>query len=188
MRYVFLISAALLYAFPAQAADVAKPAGKHDSSAPIEITSDQLDVFQEENRAVFSGRVVAVQGDMRLKSEVMTVHYRDSGETQEGQAPQTGGSIEKIDVAGDVFLSTPEETASGDTGVYDVEKRELHLEKNVVLTREKNVLKGDHLIYNLDTGKSRLTGGAAATVTEKGGKPRVRALFVPDKTKEEKKP
>ena len=35
---------------------------KHDRTAPIEITSDALEVHQAENLAIFSGNVVAGQG------------------------------------------------------------------------------------------------------------------------------
>jgi lipopolysaccharide export system protein LptA len=51
-----------------------------------------------------------------------------------------------------------------------------------VLTRDKNVLKGDRLTYNLATGKSAISGGGAAA--KSGGKDRVRALFVPDGAKD----
>ena len=126
------------------------PLAARSSDEPIEINADTLEVFQEENRAVFIGNVVAIQGDVRLKSEKMNVFYRD---TEGGKERQN--AIQKIEVTGDVFLSTPEETASGDFGTYDVENNQIHLNNNVVLTREKNVLKGDKLTYNLTTGKKR---------------------------------
>ncbi len=159
--------------------------GKHDNNEPIEITSDALEVFQQENRAVFTGHVVAIQGDVRLKSEKMTVYYKASEEKTAGDktpAADEKNSIRKIEVEGSVFLSTPEETASGLTGVYDVENHEIRLNDNVVLTRAKNVLKGDHLVYNLETGKSVVTGGATAAeqTAAPGRKERVRALFVPE--------
>lgn len=170
--------------------DAASPVGKHDSHAPIEVTSDTLEVFQVENRAVFSGHVVAIQGDVRLKSDKMTVYYRKQDEQaakpakEKSAAPgPSDNAIKKIDAEGNVFLSTQEETASGTSGTYDVEHHEIHLNDNVVLTRAQNILKGDHLVYNFDTGKSVLTGGAGdslnATASGGQGKSRVRALFVP---------
>ena len=172
----------------AYAADPAD-SGKHDSHTPIEVTSDTLEVFQEENRAVFSGHVVAIQESIRLKADKMNVYYRKTDEKPpkdkkrkrlKKRRVRKTGAIKKIDAEGGVFLSTPEETASGNKGTYDVEHHEIHLIENVVLTRGKNVLKGSELTYNFDTGKSKLTG-------EQGGKQRVHALFVPEKTKEEQK-
>ena len=154
---------------------------KHDNKQPIEITSDQLEVLQKDNKAIFSGHVVAVQGDVNLKAEKMVVYYKQSE-----SAAKTGGeknAIQKIDVDGGVFLSTPEETASGDNGIYDVEGQKIFLNTNVVLTREKNVLKGDKLVYDFATGKSTLNAGGA---TSTGGKQRVKAVFVPSDEKPKK--
>lgn len=159
-------------------------AGSANNNEPIEINADTLEVFQEENRAVFTGHVVAIQGKARLKAEKMNVFYSsapDDGK-KKSTAPAGQGAIDKIEVTGNVFLSTPQETASGETGLYDVKNQMIHLNNHVVLTRDKNVLKGDKLTYNFTTGKSVITGGA--TTTTSGGKERVRALFVPEKNKE----
>lgn len=158
--------------------------GTHDNHTPIEVTSNTLEVVQEQNRAVFSGHVVAIQGNVRLKADTMTIDYArkeaGSGESKartEPANPVGNGAIRKINAEGNVFLSTPEETASGAQAVYDVDGQEIHLNNHVVLTRGQNTLKGEHLIYNFATGKSRITGG------DQGSKNngRVRALFVPDK-------
>jgi len=161
------------------------------NNAPIEITSDKLDVFQDESHAVFTGHVVAIQGQVRLKSDKMTVYYKKP-ENKPGQksvkksvskkgATPDQSAIEKIEVEGSVFMSTPEETASGTSGLYDVENHQIFLNNNVVLTKGKNILKGDHLVYNLETGKSTVTQGTAVQ-GEKNQ--RVRALFVPDNNKD----
>jgi len=158
-------------------------------NAPIEVTADGLEVFQEENRAVFTGHVVAVQGQVRLKSDRMNIFYRKP-EKEEGAKKALDSNamqkdaIQKIEVEGNVFLSTPEETASGANGVYDVENHQIVLNDNVVLTKGNNTLKGDHLTYNLETGKSVFNGGGVQTPDGKGGQ-RVRALFMPDNTKQQ---
>src|SRR5258708_3631498 len=56
--------------------------GKHDNHTPIEVTSDTLEVMQEQNQAVFSGHVVAIQGDVRLKADKMTVYYDKAPENK----------------------------------------------------------------------------------------------------------
>jgi lipopolysaccharide export system protein LptA len=158
-------------------------ASGRDNKSPIEINADALEVFQEENKAIFTGHVVVIQGTVRLKSEKMTVHYRQQ-EEKKGQ-DMGAGAIRRIDVEGNVFLSTPEETASGTSGVYDVEHQQIVLNNNVVLTRGKNTLKGDRLVYDLASGKSNITGGAIAQPGTKG-KERVRALFLPDNQEQKK--
>ena len=155
--------------------------GKHDNKTPIEVTSDSLDVLQEQNQAIFSGHVVAIQGDVRLKADKMTVTYSKQGEKKDAPKAEANNAIQKIDATGSVFLSTPDETASGASGTYDVENQEINLNDNVILTRGQNVLKGDKLTYNFATGKSKISGGVASA--DGKGKGRVRALFVPDSKK-----
>lgn len=188
----------LLFAACSPLAAHAKPPvasfGKnHDNHAPIEVTSDALEVLQEQNKAIFTGNVVVVQGTVRLKADNMTVYYaKGKGDPaaktgRKGKAGIMAGgdsAIQKIDAAGNVFLATQEETASGSSGTYDVENQEIRLNGNVVLTRGKNVLKGEKLTYNFATGKSKLVSAATeASPSSGGGKARVRALFVPEDAK-----
>ena len=181
MRAYSFILASFLIAAPM----VAHAEGKHDTNKPISINSDSLEVYQQENKATFIGHVVAVQGEVHLKADKMTVHYRQqSGGSKKSDSSGSQGAIDRIEVEGNVFMSTPEETASGDHGVYLVSDKNIDLKDNVVLTRGKNVLKGDHLVYNMETGKSVVSSGkGVATQTSGGKKERVRALFVPDSEK-----
>lgn len=160
-------------------------AGKQDAGLPIEINADSFDVFQQENRAVFTGHVVAVQGKMNLKSDRMTVFYRSGAQSKGGAS-----GISRINVDGNVLLASPADTASGDKGVYNVDTKIITLDGDVVLTQGKNVLKGQALVYNLATGKSELKGGTQATAAPGDTKPvkpgRVRALFVPGEAPESK--
>lgn len=161
---------------PAAAQDM-----KLSGDEPIEITADSLEVMQKEQMAVFVGNVVAIQGDMRLTSDRMEVHYR-TGEQAKGDAQ----AVSRIRVTGNVLMRTPTETARSRSGLYDVDANTLTLNGDVVLTRGENVVKGDALAYDLTSGKSRIVGaGGAATATEegKGGSTgRVRGLFVPGKS------
>lgn len=179
---------AAIFAFTCAAAYAASPFGKHDAKTPIEVTSDSLEVMQQQNQAAFTGHVVAIQGDVRLTSDRMVVHYaaadekKTAGKKDKKDGDNAQGAIKKIDAAGNVFLATPEETASGASGMYDVEHQEIHLNDHVVLTRGKNVLKGDRLVYNFATGRSVISSAGEAKAG--GKKERVRALFVPETKKE----
>lgn len=165
--------------------------GKYKSSGPIEITSDSLEVLQQNHKAIFTGHVVAVQGDVHIKSEKMTVFYKSTESEKTAKPEKTitsavsdKNSIEKIVVEKNVFLTTPEETASGERGLYDVVNHKIFLNDNVILTRDKNVLKGDRLVYDFATGKSELNSPEAGTDSNSGKpKQRVKALFIPDNNK-----
>lgn len=170
---------------------------QHSSDQPIEISADSLEVQQDQQIATFHGNVEAVQGDIHLRADQLKVYYRNKSSTAAGAARATAkpgqksekpappgkataaagaagaNSISRIDAVGKVFISSPEETAQGDTGVYDLDKRTIVLEgKSVVLTRGPNVLRGQRAVMNLDTGRSVME-------TAPGG--RVKGLFVPQK-------
>ncbi|MFC3230430.1 lipopolysaccharide transport periplasmic protein LptA [Marinibaculum pumilum] len=149
--------------------------GSHDSSQPIEVISDELEVQQANNLAIFSGNVDAIQGEMRLRADKLTVHYRnnDQAEAQaEAAGAEAGGAITKIVAEGQVFVSSPKETGQGDVGVYDVEGQTIVLEgKEVVLTQGDNVIRGARAVMDLETGRS-------VVQTKPGG--RVRGLFIPN--------
>ena len=160
---------------------------KDNSKLPIEISSKTLEVLQNEQKAIFIGDVIAVQGDTRLKSDKMIVHYKQKDDKNAASkpvaatpTPQTQGdmgAITSIDVEGHVLVTNPEETAQGDRGNYDVLTRIIHLfGDNVILTRDKNILRGTALEYNMATGHSVFTN-------EAGGNTRVRGVFVPKDNK-----
>ena len=151
--------------------------------SPIDITADQLEILQNENKAIFTGHVVAIQDDVRLTSEKMVVYYKEQGKGEKAKKDGAAGSssIDKIEVEQNVFLATPLETAQGSRGLYDVTKRSITLHDNVVLTKDKNTLKGDRLVYDFNTGKSTVSSnGSAPAGTPWKERTRVRALFVPE--------
>ena len=152
----------------------------HDSSLPIEISADSLEVAQEEQVATFAGNVDAVQGDLVLSADELKVHYEGKG-SGVGIAAGQSNTIRRIDAEGHVIIASPEETAEGDHGTYDVPAKMVTLEGKVVLTRGANVIRGERLELDLVTGKSRIVG-APATVADGGretSSERVRALFTP---------
>lgn len=179
------MGAFLLLATPGLAlAQLAGAMGK-DSKEPIEITADSLEVLQDRQQAVFTGKVDAVQGGVRLKADQMVVFYRQGDEKSSGQ-----NKIARIDVQGNVLLATAEETARSTQGTYNVDKELVTLTGNVVLTQNKNVLKGDRLEYDMKTGRSKLMTGPGASaggpVTAPASGGRVKGLFMPDSDAQQK--
>src|SRR5919107_817839 len=59
-----------------------------NNKEPIKIDADRLDVFDKEQRAVFTGSVVAVQGESTIKCAEMTVLYEQK-RSQGRPAPGT---------------------------------------------------------------------------------------------------
>lgn len=150
-----------------------------DSKEPIEISSDTLEVLQKDKIAIFRGSVIARQGKVTLNSSEMKVYYKEGGS---GGAAGATGSVSKIEVRGNVLLVTQQESAEADQGVYLVDKQHVTMIGNVSLTKDKSIIKGNRLEYNLQTGKSVLSSGTAGTDGKKPGS-RVRGVFVPEKGK-----
>ena len=151
------------------------PGAKVQRDQPIEINADSLEVQQEKQVAIFNGNVDAVQGDLRLKADQLKVWYRQAEKGDKaGKPPAPGatptGAIVRIDAIGHVFVSSPTQTAQGEVGVYDVDQRVITLNGRVVVTQEANVVRGDRLVMDLNSGQAKMDGHS-----------RVHGLFVPSK-------
>ncbi|HEY0283571.1 MAG TPA: lipopolysaccharide transport periplasmic protein LptA [Rhizomicrobium sp.] len=137
--------------------------GMKDPNAPIEVTADNFDADANAKTAAYSGNVIVRQGDVRMRANVVRVAVVD-------------GKPSKIFAQGRVVVDAPSGTATGDNGVYDVGPRLVTLTGRVVLTRDKNVMRGSVLTVNLISGMATLDGGK-----QQGG--RVQGLFTPEAQK-----
>jgi len=166
-----------LLAAPAGAQGVSALRG-HDSNAPIDISSDRIEVQDRADRAIWVGNVHVVQGDMVMDSARMTVAY--SKATTPGANPQ----IKRIDASGNVTVVSRTERARGNFGIYDLDKRVITLIGGVVLTRAGNTVSGARMVIDLDSGRATVDGnavGGGSTGSSAGG--RVTGRFsVPNRT------
>ncbi len=158
-----VFAAAILLAGAGAAQDDAS--GGDGPDRAIEISADTLEVRQSENLAIFQGSVKAEQGDMVLTANTLTVHYR------EAQDEQGNLGVSRIEAEGDVVVSSPEETARGQRGVYDIDAGRIDLAGGVVLNQGNNIVRGETLTMDLESGVSKVSGD---------GDGRVEGLFVPD--------
>lgn len=120
---------------------------------PIDIDADQFEVDDATKLITFSGNVVAVQGVNTVRASKMTVSY-EGGSTgiASGQ-----GDIEHIDLTGNVRLDTDTQSATGDTGHFDLPSQQFVLEgKEVVLKENGNVFVGCKLTVNMATSQAKL--------------------------------
>ena len=142
----------------------------HNSNAPVDVTADRIEVQDRADRAVFVGNVHATQADMTLETQRLTVAY--SSKPAPGTNQSGGGSgvqIHRLDAAGGVVVRSSSETAKGDIGIYDLDRRLITLIGNVQLTQNNNVVNGQRLVINLDSGKAVVDGGPPG-VNSSGGR------------------
>jgi len=149
--------------------------GHHDANQPIAVSADRF--VAEKNPAAgaagaitgtYSGNVVITQGDIRMRANTVRINVIDN-------------KPNKIYADGNVVVDSASGTATGDAGVYDVAPRLVTLTGHVVLTKDKNVMRGARLTVNLVTGVAQLGGGTGvnSTLNPGGGGGRVQGLFTP---------
>lgn len=144
---------------------------------PVRINADQLEVRDKDKVAVFSGNVVVTQGDTTLTAKDLQVYYDGSVAAPEEGAGFKQGQIRKLEASGGVVVRTKDQTATGETGVFEMKSSTVTLTgKPVVLTQGPNVIRGQKLVVNLVSGVSRFEGG------------RVESLIVPGSLKNQGAP
>jgi lipopolysaccharide export system protein LptA len=140
----------------------------HNSNAPVDVTADRIEVQDRADRAIFAGNVHATQAEMTLDTERLTVAYSNK---PGGAAAGNGGGVQihRLDAAGGVVVHSPSETAKGDFGIYDLDRKLITLIGNVQLTQGNNVVNGQRLVINLDSGRAVVDGGPPG-VNQSGGR------------------
>lgn len=125
----------------------------HNTNAPVDVSADRIEVQDRADRAVFTGNVHAVQAEMTLDTPRLTVAYSSA----------RGGSgnpqIQRLDAAGGVVVKSPTETAKGDFGIYDLNRKLITLIGNVQLNQQQNQINGARLVIDLDSGRAVVDGG-----------------------------
>ncbi len=144
------------------------------SHEPINIAADKLDYFDKEQKLVYTGNVVAVQGDSRLNATVLTILLeKKAGAAAQpatgGPSASPGGSqVRRMEGKGPIAITNKDQVGTGDALVYDKPENKFYLIGHVALSQGENVTRGDKLVYDLTTGQ--------AVVSSTG---RVRSLIIP---------
>jgi lipopolysaccharide export system protein LptA len=139
----------------------------HDTNAPIDISSDHIEVQDRADRAIWTGNVHVIQGDMTMDAARMTVAYTQA--TTPGANPQ----IQRIDASGGVTVVSPTERAKGSYGIYDLNKRLITLIGGVSLVRGANTVNGARLVIDMNSGRATVDGnavGGGAGTSQSGGR------------------
>ncbi len=150
------------------------------SEAPIHIESNRMTSTEKSNSVVFTGDVDAKQGDVRIRSDEMTVYYTtaDSLTKPANKKKSTAPSekkatqqVEKLISTGNVEVTRGEWLGTAKKMIYLSKERQVILTDNAKAWQGQNVVSGDKIIYYLDEGRSEVIGDSKATKvsdTEKG--------------------
>ena len=152
----------------------------HNTNAPVDVQADRIEVQDRADRAVFTGNVHVVQTDMTMDTPRLTVAYANA------QGGAGNPQIQRLDASGGVVVKSPSETAKGDFGIYDLNRKLITLIGNVQLNREQNQVNGSRLVIDLNSGRAVVDGGPPG-VNSSGG--RVSGHFiVPQKQQSQQQP
>ncbi|MDJ0825910.1 MAG: lipopolysaccharide transport periplasmic protein LptA [Rhodobacter sp.] len=150
---------ALAPAAAAQGTSVSLGGQGHDSSQPVEITSQELSVDQENGTATFTGDVIVGQGGITMTCDRMVVEYA---------ADETGqNQIQVIRMFGGVTFVSANEAAESETAVYTLGNERIVMTGNVLVTQGATALSADKLTYDLATG-SGVMEGRVKTILQQG--------------------
>jgi lipopolysaccharide export system protein LptA len=154
---------------------------------PIQIEAATLEVHDKEKQkyATFEGDVHVIQGDTDMRCKTLIVYYDDDttaarkGASRPGQpgAPpqqQQQQQIKRLDAKGGVIITQKDQVATGESGVYELRTSLMTLVGNVVLTKGGDVIRGDRLWVNMNTGVSRVESAGQG----------VRAVFNPSSARD----
>src|SRR5690606_28396371 len=115
---------------------------QRSSKEPVTIEAeDGIEWHQRDKTYLARGNARAMRGDVTVRAETLTAHYR---EVTEGNT-----EIYKVVADGGVLITTPRERITGDTGVYDVERAVFRLTGKSLLidTPEEKVSARDRIEY-----------------------------------------
>jgi lipopolysaccharide export system protein LptA len=172
MDFRFLFVILLTCALPGGTAQAQAPGTKGIPNAvqgfsknrdkPVNIEAATLEVRDKDKQATFSGNVHVVQDDTTMRCKVLVVHYDNNQPGgMKSATPGAGGAsqISKLEAKGGVVVTQAEQTATGDTGLFDMKSNTITLLGNVVVSQGGNVVRGERLVVDMTTGVSKVDAG-----------------------------
>ncbi|HXQ15734.1 MAG TPA: LptA/OstA family protein [Caulobacteraceae bacterium] len=154
------------------------------SNGPIDITADNGTLVNSTCEATWSGAAEALQGNSRLRANVIKAFLKKkppAGAGQSGAAgagnPSDCGATERIEADGNVFYVTPDQVAHGDHAVYSADADQIVMTGNVIVVQGgKNVVRGDKMTIHVATREVTIDSIAQG----RGVPGRVRGVFYPN--------
>ena len=134
------------------------------SKDPVKVDAGVLEISEKDKQriSIFSGNVVVTRGKTVLKADKIKLFSDLENTTAEG--------FTRIEATGGVYVSSGEQTVTGQTAVVDMKSHTIVVSGGVVLSQGTNVITGSRLLVNLSTGQAR--------VEQEAGK-QIRGIFTP---------
>ncbi|MBH87911.1 MAG: hypothetical protein CMJ12_01995 [Pelagibacterales bacterium] len=115
---------------------------------PVDIIADEMQWNDDKKVAYAIGNALATQGDKKISANKLVVHLDNEANNNE---------IILIEAEGNVIFTNKKEIATGKNAKYDFIKNNIIIEDTVTLKKDDNIMKGELLIMDLNTGVSQIT-------------------------------
>lgn len=178
--FALMLAAATALAQPATQQTGVMQGFQMNRDQPVRIEANTLEVRDKQRQATFSGKVKLTQGEVVLQCDSLVIFYDDQSSTPAASAPaakkgapppataQKGGpssqQIKRAEAKGNVLVTQKDQTAKGETGIFDVKTNTITLTGNVAVTQGQNVLRGDRMVVDINTGVARVESNKAQRV------------------------
>lgn len=151
---------------------------KVSADLPLQVISDELEMDQNVNTAVFVGNVNVEQGDLTLKSARVLVEY---GMIEGASRPN---QIIRLTASGGVTMTSPTETAEAAQAVYTIATREILMTGDVLVTQGLNTVSGERMVVYLDEGTAVMQGRVRTFINNNAPKDPKPTVAAPEPAKE----
>ena len=136
-----------------------------EETIPIDITSDEMQWDDNKRIAYAIGNAVAIQGNKKITAAKLIVYLEKNKDNNE---------VILIKAEGNVVFTSIDEIATGKIATYDLVKNNIVIENNVTLTKNDNIMKGEILKIDFNTGISQ--------INNKKESEKVKMRFLPKKS------
>lgn len=132
--------------YSVSAVHAATPSHKDRTSMPITVKSNEMTADNKGKTAIFSGKVVAKQGDITIFSDKLVVSYADKN-----------SEVEKVEAFGNVRIIQLNRTGFADQAVYDSRNGRIVLTGTPRVVQGSDSISGKVITYYLDDDKSEVS-------------------------------
>ena len=115
---------------------------------PVDIIADEMQWNDDKKIAYALGNAIATQGEKKISADKLIVHLEQE---------ENNNEIILIEAEGNVIFTNKKEIATGKNAKYDFIKNNIIIKHEVTLKRNDNIMKGELLIMDLNTGISQIT-------------------------------
>jgi lipopolysaccharide export system protein LptA len=136
------------------------PLAAYAEDAPIHIEANRMTSTEKTNSVVFTGEVDAKQGDVRIRSDEMTVYYTEADKNKKDK--DSSQQVERLVCLGNVEVTRGEWLGTAKKMIYLSKERQVILTENAKAWQNQNMVSGEKIIYYLDEGRSEVMGGKPA--------------------------